>query len=219
VENSGDLPRIFAAELGDVLSVVARDVTINIDIAGGAKPIRIIGRDGRIKGNTVELKLNQLYGGQQKYALVEVEVPRNEDGASVQIASATCDYDNVITKKRDRSSGSTDVRFSIRPSDVAGSLNAPVVEEVYYNVGAEAQDQSIVLWESGMRKDAVDNLRRQSAAIKEKAAELKNEDLDDYADRLNAQAAELEEEGLTKRGRKALRSESFQIEMQQKTKQ
>jgi Ca-activated chloride channel family protein len=218
VENSQDLPRIFAAELGDVLSVVARDVTIKIQIAGGARPVRIIGRDGRIKDNMVEVKLNQLYGGQQKYALVEVEVPRNADGSSIQIAEATCDYENVITRTRDTASGSTGVSFSVSKADVDESVNKPVVQEFFYNTGAEAQEQSIQLWEEGNERDAIENLRQQGAAINIKAAELKDDDLAAYGGKLEAQADELEKKGLTKRGRKELRSDSYQIEMQQRAK-
>lgn len=66
VESSQDLPRIFAAELGDVLNVVARQVQVIIECPGDVRPLRIIGRDGRIKGRNVELGLNQLYGNQAK---------------------------------------------------------------------------------------------------------------------------------------------------------
>ena len=41
VETSSDLPRIFAQELGDVLSVVARKVVVEIECPEGIRPIRI----------------------------------------------------------------------------------------------------------------------------------------------------------------------------------
>jgi len=74
VESSRDLSRIFTAEIGDVLSVVAKKVNIIIELPNGVKPLNIIGREGRIKGRMVELSLNQLYGSQKKYALIEVEI-------------------------------------------------------------------------------------------------------------------------------------------------
>jgi len=51
VESGYDLPRIFAAELGDVLNVVARRVKVTITLPENVKPVNIIGREGRIKGN------------------------------------------------------------------------------------------------------------------------------------------------------------------------
>ncbi len=66
VESSRDLPRIFAAELGDVLSVVAKKVQLLIECPEGVRPLSIIGREGRIRGRTVELFMNRLYGSQEK---------------------------------------------------------------------------------------------------------------------------------------------------------
>src|SRR5687768_6825098 len=70
VEHSSDLPRIFAAELGDVLNVVARRIIIEIEFPAGVRPMKFIGRDGMIRGQRAEFSLNQLYGGQEKFALV-----------------------------------------------------------------------------------------------------------------------------------------------------
>src|SRR5690606_7337943 len=50
VEHSGDLPGIFASELGDVLNVVARQVTIEIEFPSGVRPLNFVGRDGMIRG-------------------------------------------------------------------------------------------------------------------------------------------------------------------------
>jgi Ca-activated chloride channel family protein len=219
VENSGALPRIFAAELGDVLSVVARDVTIRIEITGGARPLRVIGRDGRIRGNTVELRLNQLYGGQQKYALVEVEVPPTAEDRTIDVASAVCEYENVVTEKRCSSRGESQLRFSSRREEVAKSENRAVVKEVLYNAGAAAQEQAISLGDKGQVRDAALSLRRQAEEIGQKAREMDDSDLDGYADRLKKQADTLEAEGLAPAARKSLRADSFQYEMQQPTKQ
>ncbi len=61
VESSNDLPRIFAAERGDVLSIAANRIRIEIECLPGVRPLRIIGREGSIRGNRVELQMNQLY--------------------------------------------------------------------------------------------------------------------------------------------------------------
>ena len=101
VESERDLPRIFTAELGDVLSVVAKKVHLYIECPRGVKPVRIIGREGRIKGNKVELFLNQLYGSQEKYALIEVEVAGGKTGEKRAIAQAKCMYENPFTQKKE----------------------------------------------------------------------------------------------------------------------
>jgi len=60
VESSADLPRIFAQEFGALLSVVAQRVVVEIECPPGVRPLRIIGREGRIAGNRVEIRLNQV---------------------------------------------------------------------------------------------------------------------------------------------------------------
>ena len=69
VENSNDLPRVFARELGDVLSVAATKVALKVRFCGGFVPVALIGRDGRIMDGVVTIDLNQLYGGQDSAAV------------------------------------------------------------------------------------------------------------------------------------------------------
>ena len=123
VESSVDLPRIFASELGDVLSVVASKVTIEVEFPEGIRPMRILGRDGRVGANHVELSLNQLYGGQQKYALIEVELPEGVEGEVRRIADARCSYQDMISNRPANSSGQAMVRYSANDEDVQRNVN------------------------------------------------------------------------------------------------
>ena len=72
VSSSRDLPAIFKAERGDVLNVVARRVVVTVEFPVGLRPLAFVGREGAIRGQRAEFELNQLYGGQEKFALVEV---------------------------------------------------------------------------------------------------------------------------------------------------
>ncbi|MCP4121228.1 MAG: VWA domain-containing protein, partial [Bacteroidetes bacterium] len=80
VENSRDLARIFEFEFGDILSVVAQNVEIEINCAKGVKPIRVLGRDADVIGNKVYTSLNQIYSNQEKYFLLEIETDSFTDG-------------------------------------------------------------------------------------------------------------------------------------------
>jgi len=216
VESSPDLPRIFAAELGDVLSIVARDVILEIECAGGARPLRIIGRDGRISNNRVELKLNQLYGGQAKYALIEVEVPEGRDNELREIAVARCKYDNALTRKRESSSGQVQARYSTDKNEVNASVNSEVQHEWFANAGALAIDEAVELWDSGDRREAVRTLREKSNELKKNAGEYNlPEESQRVAEALEEEADALEKEGLDSGRRKNYRQGSYQIKSQQ----
>jgi len=218
VESSRDLPRIFAAELGDVLSVAARKVIIEIDCPEGVRPIRIIGREGRIRGNKVEIHLNQLYGGQEKYALVEVMVEPGRENATQKIADARCSYENALTSKAERSTAVASVRFSKSIEDVRRSASKTVQEELVKNELAEARDQALDLYNAGRKDEAVQQLKEKSAEISSPNQALGFSDI--------AQEAEgaLEDDAATFAApapmapaeKKAIRSESYKVRKQQK---
>ncbi len=149
VESSVDLPRIFAKELGDMLSVAARHILVEITCPAGVRSVRIIGRDGQIKGDTVKLYMNPLYGGQEKYALEEVEVPAGNDGTIMEIASAKCSYENAFSQGKEQASGPTKARFSGRDDEVKDSTNTEIRKAVISNEIAVSQDRALDLYNAG----------------------------------------------------------------------
>ncbi len=216
VEDSRDLARIFAAELGDVLSVAARKVVVEIECPGGIRPLRIIGREGRIRDNRIEIHMNQLYGGQQKYALVEVEVPAASPGATIDLAEARCSYENALTSRPEKSSTRIQARFTGSMAEVREGANKAVQEAVVENEMAVARDRALDLYNQGRKDEAAQALREKSEALKEKNVELGFDDLAGEAAALEADAVEFEQDKLSSPRKKGLRSESFRVRSQQK---
>ena len=210
VENSRDLPRIFKAEMGDVLSVVAKKVTLVIECPEGVRPVSVIGREGRIRGQTVELFLNQLYGGQEKYVLVEVDIPPGKHGASRDIAVARVTYDNPFTASHESSSGTVRGRYSNERKEVDESANAPVQKAYFINLHALAQEQAIVLADDGKKEEAAKKLREAGDKLKKAGALLRDKELDQKGDESKKQSEEISEEGMSRMTRKIMRSESYQ---------
>jgi Ca-activated chloride channel homolog len=216
VESERDLPRIFAAELGDVLSVVARKVVIEIDCPPGVRPLRVIGRDGRISGNRVELQMNQLYGGQQKYALLEVAVPAAKSGASRELAQVHCSYENALTSRPERSESTVKVTFSGRTEEVRQATNQAVQRVVVENEMAVARDKALDLYNAGQPAPAAALLRQSSQELKAKSEAAGLSSLANEADSMSKDAAQFEEQQLSAPEKKSLRSESYKVRNQQK---
>ena len=82
IEQANDLARVFNQEFNDVLSVVAQEVAIDIRVAAGVRPVRVLNADAEINGQQVILQMNQLYSEQEKYVMLEVEVPGTQAGKS-----------------------------------------------------------------------------------------------------------------------------------------
>ncbi len=218
VENSRDLPRIFTAELGDVLSVVAKKVALVIECPEGVRPVSVVGREGRIRGQTVELTLNQLYGGQEKYVLVEVEVPAGKHGTSREIASARVTYDNPFTSARESSGGAVRGSYSRERKEVDESANAPVQKAYVININAVAQNEAIALADDGKREEAAKKLEQAGDKLKEAGALLRDRELEKKGEEARQQAKEIGDRGMDSKTRKSLRSDSYQEIYQQKNR-
>jgi len=217
VESSQDLPRIFSAELGDVLSVFARDVVVEVELLGGARPLRIIGRDGRVDGRRVQIRLNNLYGGQEKYVLVEVEVPAGTERDTLRLASARCSYHNLFSSRDEQVEGDTTVRFSKRESDVSASVDVAVQKDLMLNQMAEAKDEAIRQADKGDKAEAAATLKKVAVSVREKAKayDIRDESVLKEAELTLEYGASVEQQGLDSRARKSMRTDSFQLRNQQ----
>ncbi len=216
VAESRELPRIFASELGDVLNTVARRVVIEIECPAGVKPVRIIGRDGRIRGDRVELRMNQLYGGQNKYALVEVEIPAGHPDQEIELARVHCRYENVLTAQQEQSSVQVVARYSGSTEEVRKSVKPAVQKSVVANEIAESRDKALDLYNAGRKDEAVRELEQRRQLIEQKSQALGLPALAAPAATLADEAEEYEADDLDSARKKEIRSESYRIRKQQK---
>ncbi len=216
VESSHDLPRIFAAELGDVLSIAASKIRIEIDCLPGVRPLRIIGREGTIRGNRVQLQMNQLYGGQQKYALIEVLIEPGQAGQNREIVRVNCRYENALTNKPEKTLRLASVSFSQRHEEVQQSASHPVQKAVVENEMAAARDRALDLYNAGRKDEAVRELRQSSGKLEARSATLGFSDLAEEAKTLEEDAVEFAAPSIPSPRKKELRSESYKVRKQQK---
>lgn len=216
VESSVDLPRIFASELGDVLSVAARRISIELETSPGVRPLRIIGREGRIIDNRVELNLNQLYGGQEKYVLVEVEVAPGKPQQQLKIADARCYYENALTNSKEDTATLAQVRFSENSEDVLQSANKPVIKAVVENEIAASRERALDLYNAGRKDEAVAEIQQRSLKLKTQSNSLGFSDLADDVDELEKNMETFSAPALPSSVKKEIRSESYKVRKQQK---
>jgi len=217
-ENSLDLPRIFTEELGDVLNVVARDARLVIECGEGVKPVRTIGRDADIRGRRVVLDLNQLYGNQERYLLLEVEVPAFPDQSEIPLATARVRYHDVFQQTAGQHSASLWARFSSQEEAVSASVNPRVQQDYYFNQSAMAKEEAIRQWEAGDTQGARRTLTTNSLLLQQASTQYDLPELNREAENLRQKEQELETLGLTKRNRKALKTEALQESQQQRIK-
>lgn len=215
VESSADLPRIFAAELGDVLNVIARRVIIEIEFPEHVRPLRFVGREGAIRGQHAELTLNQLYGGQEKFALVEVEVAPAKAGAEREIARAHVRYEDALSQKSATLTAQRNVQFSASRAAVIASADKKVQADYAVNAIAAAKDEAIALVDANRRDQAAQVLRQRTSELRLMSETYKNAAVADVAAAAAPAAAKVEREGLSNAERKLYRAEIQQTQNQQ----
>jgi Ca-activated chloride channel homolog len=181
VEHSKDLVKIFNYEFGDVLSVVAQEVLVTINCAEGVRPVKVLGRPADIAGQKVVAAINQLYSNQEKYLMLEVEVPKGSVKRSLEVANVKVTYANMGTKTTDTLSSTVAVRFSESEKQVVEKRDKIVLEAAVMQVATARNILATELRDAGKQKEAQKLLTLNAGYLEQQAVELDSEQLGSYA--------------------------------------
>lgn len=218
VKDAEDLAKIFKYEFGDVLSVVAQDVEIKIQIQNGIKPIRILGRDGTILGQTVKTNMSQLYSEQEKFVLIEVEVPAGKAREEIALAGVSVAYQNMQSKKQDKLADNVRVAYSASPEVVRRSVNKAVVTSATRQVVNETSKKALRLRDKGLFNEAQDLLRGSVGFAKEQGRLLGGKaetELNVLSEEISSEADMIVEKKDWNKNRKSIKAKQYKLEKQQ----
>ncbi|OCG08796.1 hypothetical protein A9G13_01675 [Gilliamella sp. wkB178] len=149
VDNTYDLENVFVREFKDVMSVVAQDVVINIQLKDGVKPVRLLGRDGSIKDNQVTVRMNQLYANQEKYLLLEVIPSKGKTGEDKTLAQVELKYDNLVANKTENQSQLVKIGYTNQPQVVKDSVIEDVVAETEIQKVTLDNEKALEMYNAG----------------------------------------------------------------------
>ena len=216
-ENAADLERTFAQEFGDVLTVVAQKVKINIRCGDGVRPVRVLGREADIVGQTTTLALNQLYGRQTKYIILEVEVTGGTKETEMNVASVNVAYLNMATNAEETIQREAKVAFTDLPALVEANTKTDVMAAAVYQIGVENNMLATKLRDEGKIDEAREVLNSNVGFLYSNAIKFHDKELDSYSASNSSAAANLGDENW-KRQRKVMRMEQHSIITQQQSK-
>jgi Ca-activated chloride channel family protein len=149
VERPSDLAEIFDREFGDALSIAARDIVIQIECKSGFTPKRVLGRDAEISGSRVTLKLNQLPADNERYVVLELEVPSGIAAAEGDIADVDVAYLNLDDGARAEVKTSVKARFTEDAKEAEASINKGVMSQVTEQVATENSEKAVEMRDAG----------------------------------------------------------------------
>ncbi len=174
IEGPEDLVRIFNYEFNSVLSVVAQEVAIDIRVGKGVRPVRVLNRDAEINGQQVIVKMNQLYSEQEKYVLLEVEVPSTKNGKSLEMAEVRVSYSNMETETTDRLQSVLSTKFTNSVAQVEETINVEVSEACVLQISNLRNERATFLRDNGDVKGAKELLTANGKYLLENAGKLKS---------------------------------------------
>ncbi len=153
--NSKGLATAFDSELNSMFAVVAQKINVDIQLTDGVKFIRALGRDVEVSGNDVRAQLNQVGENQEKYILLEVEVPEQLAG---QVASCNLNYDSVIDGENRMISAVVDVQRSADKKIAKDAIEQDVYSEAVTQTVVAASERAVALRDKGQVKEAQQEL-------------------------------------------------------------
>ena len=213
-ENATDLARVFDKELGDVLTVVAQEIVVTIECAPGIRPVRVLGREADITGQAVIAKLNQLYSEQEKYVLLEVEVPATSADQTREVVKVNVSYANMQTKTTDTLASRLAVRFTHSTEAIARETNGDVMVAAVEQVATSRNVLAVRLRDQGRIEEARKVLTTNWDYLRTNADKWGSKKLRSYADANRTDADNLEGANWT-RQRKSMRAGQMENMMQQ----
>ena len=160
------LPDIFARDMKDAVEVTARKVRITLRCPDGVRPVRVVGRPGTLRGNTLETSIDNLYGTGEKYALFEVELNGRDAGTSFEAAELELEYTDAATGAVRREQSNVRVSFSKDVADVDRNRDKDVAAQTELARNAEVREEAIRLVDEGRATDATKRLEKRKSDLR-----------------------------------------------------
>ncbi len=149
IEDAQNLVEVFQREFDDVLNVVAQRIQIVATLDEGIRPVKVLNNAASIHGQTVSIDLGQLYARQERYFVIEIEVPHGKNNERREVAKVTAEYRNVITDTTDKLSSSVEVKFTDSPKVAEESINKSVLTNCVIQIANERNREATIRRDQG----------------------------------------------------------------------
>lgn len=210
-----ELPEVFRAELGELKSLVARDITIRIECPEGVRPIRFLGRPEKLHSRSESVEFKTLSSEQTRELFLECVIEAEAIGKVSEIASINLEYGDAESPKTTRQlNKSVVVGYTDDVKLAEKTINQGLVAEAAIYANAVETEKAIAFADQGNIAACKVQLQTQAAslteALKIAPAEQKAEirlELDAVA----AAEADLSDEQLSKSQRKKLQNNAYQF--------
>jgi Ca-activated chloride channel family protein len=162
VEDPSQLEVIFSKELQQASAVVARNVTVRIELAEGVRLIDVLGRPMRQEGNTATATLFDLAGGQTARFVARFRVQAEGGNVLQPIARVELAYSDPRGSEAHTADLALGAQVTGDPQLVAAHADSTVETETLHAIGAREMIHASEELQQGHRSEALgvlDNVR------------------------------------------------------------
>lgn len=154
IEDAENLVQVFQNEFDDVLSVVAQKVQIKATLAEGVRPVKVLNYPADITGQNVSIDLGQLYSNQERYFVVEVEVPHGENTTTSPVADVQVKYMNMVTETKDKLTSAVEVKFTTDQELAKKDTDNEILSSCVIQIANERNRDATRLRDAGKTEEA-----------------------------------------------------------------
>jgi len=180
IEDHRRMAEIFKQGFGGLASIVAEEVVVNVTVPVDVRPVRVLGRDAEIIGQTITVQMPELYAGQLDDVVLELEVAAAAP-QSRRIAEVEVSYHNTITRSLDRISQTVSAEVSDETARIEGSGDREVGVAVAERLANEASRRAIELRDEGRVDEARRLMQESAATLRERARAYGSKTLEDLS--------------------------------------
>ncbi len=164
VQNPSELPAIFAQEFDSLLSSVARESELAVEVAPGVEVEQVFDRTFRREGSRVIVPFGTFSAKQEKTVLMKLRVPTDRDGVQ-PVASVKLNYRDLVQKSDGSCRG--DLALLVTSDGSAQKeLDPFVATRLERSRTAETLTEANQLFEQGRVNEARDKLARREEELK-----------------------------------------------------
>ncbi len=175
--NGDDLPGIFEKEVNRSTTVVAKDIRIKVRAANGSRVAGVIGPATEQSVRVAETWIPFMYGGDDKYRLVEIDLPRLSPGHGQQVAELSIEYYDPL--RRITQSVQVPLRVDVTADRhlVERRCNTGVIKDAYLRRMAARKQEAVEYARSGDYRNASRILIQTSVELEDAARKYNDDDL------------------------------------------
>ncbi len=164
VANASGLANVFSQEFDDVLSSVAKEAELAIDLAPGVEVAEVFDRSFRREGNKIIVPFGTFSAKQEKTVLVRLKVPTDRDG-SQPVADVKLAYRDLVKRSDGAASGTLALAVKNDGSEQK-DMDPFVAARIERSRTAQTLTEANKLFEAGRVDEARQKLALRKADLK-----------------------------------------------------